>query len=207
MNAAPDVEPLTAASVLLADDQTRVTEIGAVLAKAGISASSQLNRAVDDEIWGQIKHELTSQAASALRTDLATVLFSGWRDWRLLREAARTSARTGEQSKVPLATHRIESLHTWNVEVCLYGRPLIGVDFVLAADFDIDIANAYLRAGRLVGIDSGHCEVTVRLEVRSDCEPKAAELKKHAVIDLAARISFGNGIPLLGSAEVAGVAS
>jgi hypothetical protein len=100
---------------------------------------------------------------------------------------------------------------TWSLDIVAYGLVITTTDFVVAVTFDIDIAQALVRASRLVGLRGGRCEVIVRLQVQTICK-RATEndapyvIEKHRTVDLGARLKFGSGIPLLRSSEPANVA-
>jgi hypothetical protein len=206
-----DTEPLTAASVLLADELP-ADRIAGLLAEAEIWAAARPAQVLEDASLRHIEQQLAQHAASILDTDLLALLFAGWRKWSALQEAARCSVRTTERLAVPLASHRVESRQLWNVEVHLYNLRLTGVQFVLTTTFDLDAPQAQLGAGRLLGLAGGRCELVVRFEVCAECLQHTAKKRRPALearraIDLAARISCGDGIPLLSSAEAARLAS
>jgi hypothetical protein len=192
-----DTEPLTAASVLLADELP-ADRIARLLAEA--------------EIWAEARPAQVLEDASLKHIEQQAVLFAGWRKWHSLQEAARCSARTTERLAVPLASHRVESRQVWNVEVRLYNLKLTEVQFVLTSTFDLDAPQAQLAAGRLVGLADARCELVVRFEICADCLQHSAKKRRPALearraVDLGSRISYGNGIPLLSSDEAARLAS
>lgn len=206
-----ETEPLTAASVLLADERP-ADRIAGLVAEAEIWADARAAQVLEDASLKHIEQQLAQHAATILDTDLLALLVTGWQKWRCLQEAARCSTRTTEQLAVPLAAHRVESRQAWNVEVRLYNVKLTGIQFVLTTTFDIDSPNAQLADGRLLGLADGRCELVVRFEITAECLSHTAKkhrpaLEARRAVDLCSRISFGDGIPLLSSAEAARLAS
>ena len=93
-----------------------------------------------------------------------------------------------------------------------YGLVITTTDVVVAVTFDIDIAQALVRASRLVGLRGGRCEIIVRLQVQTRICKRATDndapyvIEKRQTLDLGARLRCGSGIPLLRAGETASVA-
>jgi len=202
---------MTATSVLFADPVSPVAPVAELLADAGVYSKVRLAQLpLDRAGLQQVERELVNHISTILRTDLLGLLIDGWRKWGSLQDAARFSADRTEELVVQLAAHRVETSQTWSIDVMAYGVAITTTDFVVAATFDIDIAEALIRTSRLVGLRGGRCEVIVRLQVQTRICKRAREkgapyvIEKHRTVDLGARIPFGKGIPLLSSTTAPG---
>lgn len=198
--------PMTATSVLFADPASPVAPVAELLANAGVYSHVQLAQLpLDQAGLQQVERDLVTHVSAILRTDLLGLLVDGWRKFGALQDAARFSVDKTEELTVPLAAHRIETMQTWSIDVLVYGLTITTTDFLIAATFDIDVAQALVCASRLVGLQGGRCEIIVRLEVQTKICKRATEndapyvVEKHRTVDLGARLKFGSGIPLLRS--------
>ena len=205
--------PITATSVLFTDPASPIAPVAELLTNAGVYSQVHLAQLpLDRAGLQQVEQELLAHVSTILRTDLLGLLVDGWRKLGALQDAARFSADKTEELTVQLASHRIETMQTWSIDVLAYGLVVTTTEVVVAVTFDIDIAQALVRASRLVGLRGGRCEIIVRLQVQTRVCKRATKndapyvLQQHRTVDLGARLRLGSGIPLLRSNEPAGVA-
>lgn len=134
-----------------------------------------------------------STLAGLLELDLGQLVVGGWRRHRALRAAAEhTAANPTATELVQLAAHRVVTGHRPYLELVVNGTTTTTVHFDLDLAFDIETLTATVRAGRLVGLQSGRCLVTAALATGG-----RELVAKQATIDLAASLPLGEGIALL----------
>jgi hypothetical protein len=131
-------------------------------------------------------------ASGVLDLDVVDLVVGGWRKHAALVEAARrTLAVPGTEQVVDLASHRITSVHRPYLTVLVDDVQVAKVDFELTVVFDVKALVAVVRAGRLVALRGGQCEVAATF---------AAEgillAQQRRQLDLNARLPLGAGIQL-----------
>jgi hypothetical protein len=138
-------------------------------------------------------------AGRLLDLDLADLLAAGWRKHAALAEAARiTAADPAREQVVDLAAHRVTCTHSPALEIQLDGVKVATVDFELRVAFTVVGLAAAVREGRLVGLRSGRCELSVTLSAEG-----IPVVERNAEVDLAVMIPLGDGVPLVPAAEPA----
>ncbi len=113
--------------------------------------------AVGDEVAGAV--------GELLDVDLGKVLVDGWRTGTQLRDAAReTVAAPGTSAVVELARHRVNAAYRPHVDLLVDGRPIGSLKLELSLVFDVHSMQATVRAGRLVGLRCGRCDLTAAVD-------------------------------------------
>jgi hypothetical protein len=111
-----------------------------------------------------VHQQVAADATPLLEHDLGDLVIAGWRKWSKLAEAAQhTGANPGSSEIVELATHRITSVHRPSIKVLINNVQVTTLNFELEVDFVIKALSATVRAGRIVSLHSGACNVTARL--------------------------------------------
>jgi len=141
--------------------------------------------------------ETAASAAGLLDIDLAELLVAGWRTHRDLTGAARrTLAAPGSTELVDLIRHRVTTAQQPSVTVLVNGQQVATIQLRLTVEFDISALVAGIRAGLLVAIHSGSCEVTAALTVQ---ETDVLTASTH--YDLPGTLAVSPGIRLLPAAD------
>jgi hypothetical protein len=137
--------------------------------------------------------EVGAATAGLLNVNLIDVLVAGWREHHDLTSAARRTLATPDSTElVQLATHRVTEAQQPYVSVLVDGHRVATLNLDLSVVFDVSALLAGIRAGRLVALHSGHCDITARLALEG-----ADVVTKEARFDLPGVISLGQGIRLL----------
>jgi hypothetical protein len=110
--------------------------------------------------------EVTTATAELLDINLVDVLLRGWREYADLTSAARrTLAAPGTTELVSLASHRVSMSQQPSVAVLVDGRQVANLRLGLSLAFEVKAVLARVRAGRLVAVVSGSCDVTATLAI------------------------------------------
>jgi len=146
---------------------------------------------------GAARHEVNRQVAvvadGLLELDVVDLLVGGWRKHAALVAAARrTLAAPGGEEVVDLVSHRIRSVHRPDVAVLLDGVRVAKIDFELTVVFEIQALAAVVRAGRLVALRGGCCDLGATLAAE-----RILLVQQHRQFDLDARLALGAGVALV----------
>ena len=137
--------------------------------------------------------EAAAAAAGLLDVDLDGLLLAGWRAHRDLTGAARrTLAAPGSTELVDLIRHQVSVAQEPSVAVLVDGRQVATIQLGLSVDFDISALVAGIKAGLLVAIHSGTCDVTATLAIQG-----TDVLTASSHLDLPGVMRVSPGIPLL----------
>lgn len=137
--------------------------------------------------------EVAAATAGLLDINLIDVLAAGWREYQDLTSAARrTLAAPGSTELVHLVTQRVSTSQQPYVTVVVDGRQVATVWLGLSVVFDVSALLARVRAGRLVGIHAGSCDVTATLAIDG-----VDVVSKQAHLELPGEIALGRGLRLL----------
>jgi len=137
--------------------------------------------------------EATTAAAGQMDIDLTGFLVAGWRKHHdVIAAARRTVAAPGSTELVDLATHQITTTQRPAVNLLVDGHRVATVQLSLAVVFDVRALVAGIRAGRLVALHSGRCNVTATLAIQ-----ETNVITRQARLDLPGVIPLGQGIRLL----------
>jgi hypothetical protein len=141
--------------------------------------------------------EINSAAAGLLDVSLIGMLIAGWRAHHDLTSAARrTLAVPGSTELVHLATHQITVEKRPTVTVLVDGHRVAILQLDLSVVFDITAMLAGIRAGRLVALHSGRCDITATLAIDG-----TNVVTRQTHLELPGAIPLGRGIRLLAAAE------
>jgi hypothetical protein len=138
-------------------------------------------------------HQVAAATAGLLNVELIELIADGWRKYQnLVAAARRTLAAPDSVELVEPASHTITAQQQPYVSVLVDDRQVAVLNIRLSIEFEISALIAEIRAGRLVAVKSGHCDVTATLEAEGvELETRKAQLELPGVIGL------GHGIRLL----------
>jgi hypothetical protein len=166
------------------------------LAKQILPADANLDRALKhlpQPAREAAAHEAATEAAALLDADLLGLLVAGWRAHHDLADAARrTLAAPGSTELVDLIKHQITTTQRPSVSVLVDGDQVATLRFTLSVVFDIGTVVAGIRAGLLVAIHSGRCDVTATLNFQG-----TDVLTTRTHLELPGLIKLAPGIRLL----------
>jgi hypothetical protein len=186
--------PRTAAELLFGPDEDKTAAIAQRLRSADIGADirgalDRLPPLTREAAVGQT----SSAAAELLDVNLADVVADGWRKHADLTAAARrTLTARGSTDLVDLASHRVTAGQEPYVSLLVDGHRVATVRFGLSLVFEISAVLAEVKAGRLVALHSGRCEVTGALAIQD-----SNTITRQAHVDMPGMIPLHEGIRLL----------
>lgn len=175
-----------------ADDLPRQLEeqLGGVL--------DNLPRAVHEAASGQI----AGAAAQLLDVNLVDVLTGAWRLHQELIKAARRSLQApGGITLQDLLPFQVSVTQDPYIDILVDDRPVARVQFSLTLEYEIRAMLPEIRAGRLVALHDGECEVTVTLAIE-DQQVASRSMR----FELPGVIRLGGGLRLLPAEEYAAAA-
>ena len=141
--------------------------------------------------------EAAAAAAGLLDVDLDGLLLAGWRAHRDLTGAARrTLAVPGSTELVDLIRHQVSVAQEPSVAVLVDGRQVATIQLGLSVDFDISALVAGIKAGLLVAVHAGTCDVTATLAIQG-----TDVLTATSHLDLPGVMRVSPGIALLPAAD------
>ena len=170
------------------------------LAQQILSAPTGLDQALE-QLPQATRHAAVREAAAAaaglLDVDLDSLLLAGWRAHRDLTGAARrTLAVPGSTELVDLIRHQVSVAQEPSVAVLVDGRQVATIQLGLSVDFDISALVAGIKAGLLVAVHAGTCDVTATLAIQG-----TDVLTATSHFDLPGVIRVSPGIALLPAAD------
>jgi hypothetical protein len=123
--------------------------------------------------------EVTEATAELLSISPIEVLIYGWREYADLTSAARrTLKERGSTELVKLGSHQVSMSQRPSVAVLVDGRQVATLRLGLSLVFDVSPLLARIRAGLLVAILAGSCDVTATLTIDGiDVASKQAHLE------------------------------
>ena len=137
--------------------------------------------------------EVAAATAGLLNVNLIDMLVAGWRKHHDLTSAARrTLAAPDSTELVQLATHQVTDAQQPYVSVLVDGHRVATLNLDLSVVFVISALLAGIKAGRLVALHSGHCDITATLALEG-----TDVVSRRAHLDLPGVKSLGQGIRLL----------
>jgi hypothetical protein len=143
--------------------------------------------------------EAATVAAGLLQADVIELLVGGWREYREIVAAARsTLAVPGSTELVGLVTHQVTVAQHPSVSVLVDSRRVGTLQLDLSLVFTVTAMEAQISGGRLVALHSGRCDVTAALAVQG-----IELMARQAHFDLPGVVTIGQGIRLLPAAEYA----
>jgi hypothetical protein len=190
---------LTARSFLLGSGEDDLAALRQALSDHGVIAQcgGQLSR-LTQEGRQAANDSLASVTAGLLDLDLGDVLIYGWRTHeRLIKAAQETVRAPGREEVVQLGSHQVTWAKQPTVDLLVDGVRVHTFRFKLAITFEIDIATAVVKGGKLVALKSGDGTVAgvLTLEMPGgdiDLLRQERRIESHLMVRL------GGGVPLLG---------
>jgi hypothetical protein len=166
------------------------------LARQILSAPTGLDQALE-RLPEATRHAAVREAAAAaaglLDVDLDGLLLAGWRAHHDLTGAARrTLAVPGSTELVDLIRHQVSVAQEPSVAVLVDGRQVATIQLGLSVDFDISALVAGIKAGLLVAVHAGTCDLTATLAIQG-----TDVLTATSHFDLPAVMRVSPGIALL----------
>jgi len=161
MNAA---QPLTA-SAFLFDGQDTGRALARALDEHGVLGSLDTALGLVAQTTREAAgDQVAAVADGVLALDLGDLVVAGWRKQGQLAAAAeRTAANPGTSELVELVTHRVSSIHHPYVELLVNDVRVTTVNFELDLEFEVKALVATVRAGHLVSLHSGDCDLSATL--------------------------------------------
>ena len=184
--------PGTAAKLLFGP----AADAAEALAGQILSAQGELDRALGELPEATRKaaaREAAEASAGLLNVELDGLLLSGWRLHHDLTGAARrTLATAGSTELVDLGRHQVTATQEPSVAVLVDGRQVGTIRLGLTVEFDVSALVAGIKAGLLVTIHAGSCDVTATLAIQgTDMQSASTHL------DLRSALTVSPGIRLL----------
>jgi hypothetical protein len=186
MTAAP-AHPDTVLTLLVGTDEHALDTLTHAIESAGTGGN--LDRAVEklpEAARDAAAREVTAVTAGLLDLNLIDLLVAGWREYHDLTSAARrTLAAPGTSELVQLVTHRVSVSQRPYVALLVDGYQVATVQLDLSVVFDVSAVLLGVRAGLLVGVHTGSCDVSATLAI-DDIEVDS----KQAHLDLPGEIAL-----------------
>jgi hypothetical protein len=137
--------------------------------------------------------EAAATAARLLDVRLDALLLTGWRlQHDLVGAARRTLASPGSTELVDLIRHQVTADQKPSVAVLVDGSQVAAIQLGLTVEFDISVLVAAVKAGLLIAIHAGSCDVTATLAIQGvEVETESTRL------DLPVAVAVSPGIRLL----------
>jgi hypothetical protein len=161
-----------------------------------LSAQADLDRALAQLPEATRKaavREAAAAGAGLLDVRLDGLLLSGWRIHHDLTGAARrTLAAPGSTELVDVVRHQVTASQEPSVAVLVDGRQVATIQLGLTVEFDVSALVAAVKAGLLVAVHAGSCDVTATLAIQGT-EVQTASTH----LDLPAALTVSPGIRLL----------
>jgi hypothetical protein len=157
-------QPLTA-SAFLFDGQDTGRALARALDEHGVLGSLDTALGLVAQTTREAAgDQVAAVADGVLGLDLGDLVVAGWRKQGQLAAAAeRTAANPGTSELVELVTHRVSSVHYPYVELLVNDVRVTTVNFELDLDFEVKALVATVRAGHLVSLHSGDCDLSATL--------------------------------------------
>jgi len=150
---------------------------------------------------------LASVTAELLDFDLGDVLIYGWRTHHRLVDAAEQTMRVpGRQEVVQLGSHQVTWTKQPTVDLLVDGARVHTFRFQLTIVFEVDVAAAVVREGKLAGLKVGDGSVAGALVLEMP-GGDIQLLRQERKINLHLIVHLGSGVPLLGTEPDSAAAS
>lgn len=193
MTTATPARPITARAFLFGDTDlisALQTSGAAETVRQELQGFAQTTRDEAVRELGKISAELLDQL------DLTQLVLGAWSTHAALRAAGqRTVAAPQSEELVDLARHRVTLDQQPSIDLLVNGTPVATVHFGLSLVIDIAALTATVRAGRLIGLRVGRCNVDAGVSIESkSVASRQAELPLHLSLRL------GSGIALVANA-------
>ena len=158
-------------------------------------ALDNLPHAIREAAAGQI----AGAAAQLLDVNLVDVLIGAWRLHEELIKAARRSLQApGGVTLQDLLPFQVSVTQDPYIDVLVDDRSVARIQFSLTLEYEVRAMLPEIRAGRLVALHDGHCDVTATLAIE-DQQIASRSMR----FELPGAIRLGRGLRLLPAEEYA----
>lgn len=199
MTTAAPPAPRTALGLLFGPDAGALDDLAQRIASADPERLGRALAGLPKATRQAAIREVAAATAGLLNVNLTDVLVAGWRKYQDLTSAARrTLAAPNSTELVQLATHQVAEAQQPYVSVLVDGRRVATLNLELSIVFDVSALLAGVRAGRLVAVHSGRCNITVTLALEG-----AVVATRRAHLELPGVVALGGGIRLLPAEDYA----
>jgi hypothetical protein len=193
-------QPQTTLALLFGATEDHVEALVEALGEQHTLRSIAAVQHLSHACWQAAEGEIASVARGLLDLDLGDLVLAGWRKYAdLIAAAKRTLADPDTPEVMELASHRVTSTHHPSVDLLLDDVRVASVRFELTVEFLLKGLVTTMRAGRLVAVSGGSCDVTATLAAEG-----SQLAKREAHLQLPLVIRLGDGIPLLHAGEATG---
>jgi hypothetical protein len=196
MTTTANASPVTATGLLFGP----AANAADALTRKIISADSDLDRTLrrlPEATRKAAVAEAAATAAGLLDVRLDALLLSGWRlHHDLVGAARRTLVSPGSTELVDLIRHQVTAAQQPSVAVLVDGHRVGTIQLGLTVEFDISALVAGIKAGLLVAVHAGSCDVTATLAIQG-AEVQSAT----SHLDLPGVMRVSPGIALLPAAD------
>jgi hypothetical protein len=176
----------------------------------GAPGTDDLPRQLEDQLGGVLDNlphaihdaaagQIAAAAAQLLDVNLADVLIGAWRLHEELVKAARRSLQApGGITLQDLLPFQVSVTQDPYIDILVDDRPVARVQFSLTLEYEVRAMLPEIRAGRLVALHDGHCDVTATLAIENQ------QIASRSVrFELPGAIRLGAGLRLLPAEEYA----
>jgi hypothetical protein len=189
--------PHTALALLFGPDAGSLDDLAQRIASADPDRLGRALEGLPKATREAAVREVAAATAGLLNVNLIDVLVAGWRKYQDLISVARTSLAVPNSTElVQLTTHRVTEAQQPYVSVLVDGHRVATLNLELTVVFDVSALVAGVRAGRLVSVHCGHCDITATLAAEG-----AEVATRRARLELPGAIALGEGIRLLPAQE------
>jgi hypothetical protein len=142
-----------------APDSKRLTDIEATDTLSDLKEA--LGKKVRFSKWSVVFREIIERLNDVLDIGIPDILFRAWNKSDEIDSVLKQSREhPGVTSLVPLAEHRISSLHRPHIQVLYNGETLADIEVEIDLVLDIDAAIVKITDGQIRAISAGSCSVS-----------------------------------------------
>jgi hypothetical protein len=192
---------------------TRPDTAFSLLFGAGAPGTDDLPRQLEDQLGGVLDNlphaiheaaagQMAGAAAQLLDVNLVDVLIGAWRLHEELIKAARRSLQApGGVTLQDLLPFQLSVTQDPYIDVLVDDRSVARIQFSLTLEYEVRAMLPEIRAGRLVALHDGHCDVTATLAIENQ------QIASRSMrFELPGAIRLGAGLRLLPAEEYAATA-
>jgi hypothetical protein len=192
MTTTANVSPATATELLFGPATNAADALAQQITSAGTELDAALRRLPEATRKAAVG-EAAATAAGLLDVGLDRLLLTGWRRHHdLVAAARRTLVWPGSTELVDLIRHQVTANQQPSVAVLVDGRQVATIELGLTVEFDVSALVAGIKAGLLVAVHAGSCDVTATLAIQG------AEVQSQSThLDLRVVLTVSPGIRLL----------
>jgi hypothetical protein len=143
--------------------------------------------------WKLVAKELHAKVDEALDINLAQVIASAWKKYRLLQQYRDPRKHPADETiLVPLAEHTIESVHRPHVDVLVNETRVARVEFEIRLALALEGVVLTVLGGRIRAIGAGRCRAQGSLK----CMGLTVVERQAGGFELPGAIDLGDGIEI-----------